>query len=34
MAGKTKTPAAFSQAYPDATYRVIEQTNYLDWIGG
>ncbi len=29
-----KNPAAFAKAYPKAAFAVIDQTNYLDWIGG
>jgi len=28
----TKTPVAFSKAYPDAQFSVINRENYLDWI--
>ncbi len=31
--GKTKTPVAFSNAYPAVSFEVIDQSNYLDWIG-
>jgi len=29
---KTKAPAAWTRAYPEATYQVINQENYIDWI--
>lgn len=29
-----KKPVAFTKAYPEAEFSVIDQTNYLDWIGG
>ncbi len=29
-----KKPTAFTKAYPDAEFSVIDQTNYLEWIGG
>lgn len=29
-----KKPVAFAKAYPEAEFSVIDQTNYLDWIGG
>jgi predicted AAA+ superfamily ATPase len=29
-----KAPAAWAKAYPNASYDVIHQGNYLDWIGG
>jgi predicted AAA+ superfamily ATPase len=29
---KTKAPAAFSKAYPEAEFNVINKDNYLDWI--
>ena len=29
-----KKPIAFAKAYPDAEFSVIDQTNYLEWIGG
>jgi uncharacterized protein len=31
---KSKLPVAFANAYPDATFGVINQDNYLEWIGG
>lgn len=31
---KVKIPTQFSTAYPDATFQVIQQDNYLDYIGG
>jgi uncharacterized protein len=31
--GKTKTPAAFKNAYPDASFQVVNQDNYVEWIG-
>jgi len=31
---KSKFPVAFSNAYPEATFEVINQDSYLDWIGG
>ena len=30
--GKTKMPAAFKKAYPDAAFNVVDQENYLSWI--
>lgn len=30
--GKAKIPPAFAKAYPDATFTIINQENYLDWI--
>ncbi len=29
---KGKKPIAFAKAYPDASFAVVDQTNYLDWI--
>lgn len=29
-----KAPAAWAKAYPNASYEVIHQGNYLEWIGG
>ncbi|WP_075351849.1 ATP-binding protein [Algoriphagus marinus] len=29
-----KAPAAWAKAYPNASYEVVHQGNYLDWIGG
>jgi predicted AAA+ superfamily ATPase len=29
---KSKIPTAFAKAYPDATFTVIDQNNYLSWI--
>ncbi len=29
---KVKTPVAFAKAYPDATFKIINQENYLDWL--
>jgi predicted AAA+ superfamily ATPase len=29
-----KAPAAWAKAYPNASYEVIHQSNYLNWIGG
>ena len=29
---KVRTPIAFARAYPNATFNVIDQNNYLDWI--
>ena len=29
---KSKVPAAFAKAYPDATFEVINRSNYLDFI--
>ena len=29
---KSKTPPAFAKAYPDATFTLIDQNNYLSWI--
>ena len=29
---KIKAPAAFSKAYPEAEFNVINKDNYLDWI--
>ncbi len=29
---KVKTPAAFSKAYPDATFEIIHPKNYLEWL--
>nr|MBI1228818.1 AAA family ATPase [Cytophagales bacterium] len=29
---KAKVPAAYSKAYPDATWQEINRSNYLDWI--
>ncbi len=29
---KTKCPVAFEKAYPDASFMVLNQTNYLDWV--
>ncbi len=29
-----KKPVAFAKAYPDAEFSIIDQTNYLEWIGG
>jgi uncharacterized protein len=31
---KSKFPVAFANAYPEATFEVINQDSYLDWIGG
>jgi uncharacterized protein len=31
--GKSKLPVAFANAYPDAGFEVINQYNYLEWIG-
>jgi hypothetical protein len=31
---KAKTPPAFRNAYPDATYRVITPENYYAWVTG
>lgn len=31
---KTKIPAAFAKAYPDAAFNIIDQDNYLEWITG
>lgn len=31
---KTKAPAAFAKAYPDAAFNQIHPGNYLEWIGG
>ncbi len=31
---KYKIPTAFAKAYPDAKFQLINQSNYLDWIGG
>jgi predicted AAA+ superfamily ATPase len=31
---KPKAPAAWSKAYPDASFDVVHSGNYLDWIGG
>jgi uncharacterized protein len=31
---KYKIPTAFAKAYPDATFQLINQGNYLEWIGG
>lgn len=30
---KVKIPVAFAKAYPDVPYQVINQLNYLEWIG-
>ena len=30
---KAKTPVAFAKAYPDAPFQLINQFNYLEWIG-
>ncbi len=32
--GKAKIPTAFGKAYPDASFDLINQQNYLPWIGG
>jgi hypothetical protein len=29
---KVKVPAAFSKAYPSATFNTIDRDNYLEWI--
>jgi predicted AAA+ superfamily ATPase len=29
----SRVPAAFAKAYPEATFQVIHQNNYLEWIG-
>jgi hypothetical protein len=29
---KTKIPTAFAKAYPDASFEVINKSNYLDFI--
>ena len=29
---KTKTPVAFRKAYPDASFQVVSQDNYVEWI--
>lgn len=29
---KEKTPVAFAKAYPDASFNIVDQTNYLEWI--
>jgi hypothetical protein len=29
---KVKIPAAFAKAYPKATFNIINQENYLEWI--
>jgi hypothetical protein len=31
---KAKMPGAFEKAYPEATFTVINQDNYLEWITG
>jgi uncharacterized protein len=31
---KVKKPVAFAKAYPAAEFSIIDQTNYLEWIGG
>lgn len=31
---KVKKPIAFAKAYLDAEFSIIDQTNYLEWIGG
>jgi len=31
---KYKIPTAFAKAYPDADFQLLNQNNYLDWIGG
>ena len=31
---KYKIPTAFAKAYPEAKFQLINQGNYLDWIGG
>ncbi len=31
---KVKKPVAFAKAYPGAEFSIIDQTNYLEWIGG
>lgn len=30
--GRSKPPTAFSKAYPDADFRVVNRSNYLEWI--
>lgn len=34
LSKKPKAPAAWSKAYPQASFEVIHSGNYLDWIGG
>ncbi|WP_439475157.1 hypothetical protein [Algoriphagus formosus] len=34
MTEPPKAPAAWSKAYPDASFEVVHSGNYLDWIGG